>query len=1323
MNDMVNRNVIFTGETFLPYRKFWENKISLLNDPFQLKSASHTFVPVSEKLMDAIHYKLGQEQQKIISKISQDSPLEVFIVILSGCYILLSKYCNTHEVMIKSPLLNKGKREKIYESEIPIIEKLKPDATIKDLILQMNHTVSQSYQYQYFPLDVIFQQNNDRDNILTTNFFIQFNEIHIDHEASGNYDIILNIERLSESKQIQFKIDYNSDMFQKVFIQHLTQHFQNIIDHFKDINIPIKDIDIIGKQEKYQIINQFNDNKSIYPKDKTISEMFEEQARKHPDSTAIFFNGKKLTYKELNERSNQLAHFLKNSYQIHPNDFVGIILERSEEMIIAILGILKSSGAYLPIEPDIPEKRIQHMLNDTNVSVVITNKQFEILSKDQNQIILDQFFLTQKESNKNLKHTHQSSDLAYVMYTSGSTGNPKGVLVEQRSVVRLVKNTNYTHIKADDNILQLSNYAFDGCIFDIFGALLNGAALYMITTDLLYSIEGLCEFIVENRINITFITTALFNKIIDTNPSVIACFDKIYFGGQDASLKHIKTALRYRKNDDSIVHVYGPTENTTFSTYYVVHQIQDNWISIPIGKPISNSQAYILDDTLNPVPVGIVGELYVGGDGIARSYLNRKNLTKEKFIDSPFIKGKKIYKTGDMAKWLPDGHIDFLGRIDEQVKIRGFRIESGEIENILLKHTSICQAFVVHRENNNGNKELIAYLTGNEKLNISTIRNFLNHELPDYMIPSYFIQIKSLPLNINGKVDKTALPDPDTFGMDIGTEYEPPKNELESQLVHSWEQVLNRKPIGINDNFFALGGDSIKAIQIISHLKQKKLKLEIRNLFLYPTIVEVAGYISTDFKISDSQKMITGAVPLTAIQSWFFENHTIDRHHFNQSVLLYSSQRLQADALKAVFEKIQEHHDALRMKYIINQNDILQENCDLEYPLDFKIIDLLSSEHAIEKMMCIANESQAGINLETGPLMKIVLFKLSDGDRLLIIIHHLVIDSISWRILYHDMVDIYGQLISEKQCYLPSKSCSFKQWSEEMRSYSNRKEFLKEKDYWKAIESTDLKPLPKDYDAIEQHHYKDCQTIRFNLSKEDTYALLTKVNQAYNTEINDILLTALACGMKSWHGDNKTLISLEGHGREDILDLDISRTVGWFTSMYPVILEISASKDLGYQIKRIKEILRKIPNKGIGYGVLKYMTSSENKEDIEFRCKPEVSFNYLGAFDESKDDALFILAKESSGHPMSLEAELIYNIEITGEIVEKQLHITVSYNQNLFKYETIKLICDNFQKELIGIIMHCVHIDDAEITPHDIDFDGFDIDELDDFLDDLSCER
>jgi len=1318
---MSNRNVIFTDKAFSPYKKFWSEQISIITNPYKLKSASNTFVPLSDKRLETIYYTLQKEQQEIISNISQDRPLEVFIVLLSICNILLSKYSNTNEIIINSPLLNKGKLDNIFEPEISLIEKLQPDVSIKDLIIQINNTISQSYKYQNFPMDIIFRQHTI-DNI-HTNVFIQFNEIHIDHALSNKYDLIINVNRLAKSQHIQLKIDYNIDMFNNIFMTNLTCHFQNIIDHFKDVNTPIKDIDIISNQEKYQIIEKFNDNKSSYPDHKTIIDIFEEQVEKTPDSTAVFFNEKKLTYIALNEHANRLAHYLKNTYHICPNDFVGIILERSDKMIIAILGILKSSGAYLPIEPDIPEKRIQHMLNDANISVVLTQKKFKNLLHNQVPIFLDDFFNHPSEFNKNLEHNNKASDLAYVMYTSGSTGRPKGVLVEHRSVVRLVKNTNYTSIHTGDKILQLSNYAFDGSTYDIFGALLNGASLYMITTDLLYSIDGLCAFIADNNINITFITTALFNKIIDTEPEVIACFDKIYFGGQDASLKHIKKALMYRKNEDSIVHVYGPTENTTFSTYYIVDNIEDNWISIPIGSPISNSQAYILDDDLKPVPVGIVGELYVGGDGIARNYLNREKLSAEKFIDSPFIKGKKIYRTGDIAKWLPDGNIDFLGRKDEQIKIRGFRVETGEIENTLLKHPLIGQTFIVSRESNNGNKELIAYIVGKEKLNSSNIRNFLALYLPEYMIPAYFIQIKSLPLNMNGKVDKNALPEPDSVGMDIGVEFEPPHNEMETQLAQSWEHVLNRKPIGINDNFFALGGDSIKAIQIISHLKQKKLKLDIRHLFMYPTIAELAGYISIDSSAYENQHVIKGFVPLTAIQSWFFENHIIDRHHFNQSVMFFSNERLHADTLQSVFEKIQEHHDVFRMRYIFKQNEILQENCDLDFPLDFKIIDLISSENAIDEMTFEANNVQKSINLETGPLMKIVLFKLHDGDRLLIIIHHLIIDGISWRILYHDIVDIYGQYISGKPCRLPSKSCSFKHWSEQIRTYSNSKEILNEKEYWKMVESTDIKPLPKDYDSIEHGNFKSLQTLGFSLSREETMDLLTKVNQAYNTEINDILLTALACCMKSWHKDDKTLICLEGHGRENILDLDITRTVGWFTSMYPVVLEIANVNDIGYRIKHIKEILRKIPNKGVGYGILKYITSSENKKDVAFRCKPEISFNYLGEFDDNINDSMFILAQESSGNQVSLNSNLIHNLEINGEIVAKQLQISVSYNQKIYKIETIKKICDSFQKELIEIIRHCIHIDDTEITPHDIDFDGFDIDELDAFLDDFSSEN
>ncbi|MDM8548440.1 amino acid adenylation domain-containing protein [Desulfobacterales bacterium HSG2] len=1319
---MSDLNILFTGKEYAPHLEYWSEKVSLLSEPFQLRIGRGDPLNAGKAMTEA-EFALEQSQQEIISKITQDRAPEVFVILVSSWSVLLSKYGHNDKIVIDSPLFKKGESAWVSESRVPLIEEIHSDDTIRELIIRTDKTISQSYKYQSFPTDIVLRQRNADADLLRTNLFIRFNEIHASYETADGYDIILNIHR-SEGT-IRLRVACNPAMFDQAFMGNLEEHYKNVIRSFKDTETRIRDISVLSEPERHEVLTRFNDTETLYPKDKSLVELFEEQAEKNPNAVALVFKDQKLTYTELNLRANQLAHYLRKK-GAGPDSVVAIMENRGPGMIITILGVLKAGAAYLPIDKS-PADRITAMLEHSKTDILVCREATHPDIRFSGQVIFADHEDISVEETGNPKRINRPTDLAYVIYTSGSTGEPKGVLAEHRSVVRLVKNTNYTNVRPEDRILQLSNYAFDGSTYDIYAALLNGASLYLIPEKLVYSVEDLCAYITENKINITFITTALFNKLIDTDPQVIGNFDKIFFGGQDASLKHVRKSLQYRKNEDSIVHVYGPTENTTFSTYYVVKKISEDQTSVPIGAGISNTRVYVLDEYLNPLPIGIEGELCVSGDGIARGYLNNDILTAEKFPANPFVPGDRLYRTGDIAKWLPDGNIEFLGRRDNQVKIRGFRIELGEVENNLLKHPLIRQCFVMPRDSRGGNKELIAYIVGAEGVSVSELREHLLRSLPDYMVPARFVQVPGLPLSsTTGKVDKKLLPDPDDSELDLGTEYEAPRNETEQRLADIWQELMGKQRVGIRDNYFSLGGDSIKAIQVTSRLGQEGFRLDIRNIFLYPTIAELAPNVVIA-EIDIDQDPVTGQVPLTPVQSWFFEHfEPAHRHHFNQAVMFYSEEGFQEDALSPVFGKIQEHHDAMRMRYRTEGDEIIQENCGTDYPLNFEIKDLRDSEHVpaskqgspVSELESYAAKTHAGIRPDTGPLMKVVLFRMNDGDRLLIVIHHLIIDGVSWRILSEDMVRGYEHYVAGKPIRFPSKTHSFKYWAERLRKYGKQEELLKEVAYWKELESVRVSPLPRDNPG-ENACFKDTETQEFSLSREHTGELLTRVNHAYHTEINDILLTALARAMKVWHGENRTLITLEGHGREALEGVDISRTVGWFTSIFPVILELPDSDDHGYQIKHIKESLRKIPGKGMGYGILKYLTPEDLREGLSFNLQPQISFNYLGQFDEDTG-GLFRLAEESPGNPVSPESVIIHDLEISGMVIRGELQISVCYNGVCYKPETIGMFAASFKQELLEIINHCLNIKDSEITPSDIDYEGLDIDELDAVLDGLT---
>ncbi|HLP60569.1 MAG TPA: condensation domain-containing protein, partial [Candidatus Deferrimicrobium sp.] len=613
-------------------------------------------------------------------------------------------------------------------------------------------------------------------------------------------------------------------------------------------------------------------------------------------------------------------------------------------------------------------------------------------------------------------------------------------------------------------------------------------------------------------------------------------------------------------------------------------------------------------------------------------------------------------------------------------------------------------------KNENGNDYLCAYMVCRNKIELADIRGFLGKQLPDYMIPAYFVNIEKIPLTANGKIDRRALPDPIKNSLADNSDYMPPQNEIEKLLVDVWEKVLGREKVGINQNFFAVGGDSIKSLQIISKMSSAGYQLEMKDLFQYPVISKLVPYVKKRKRVP-VQSAITGTVSLTPIQEAFFnESHPMP-HHYNQAVMFYSRERFDREAVKNVFAKIQEHHDALRMTYQKDGNSgaVTQMNHGLEYPLYIEEHDLRDCENCFGVLKTKADRIQASIDLEKGPLMKFGLFRLNDGDRLLIVIHHLVVDGVSWRILFEDIETMYQQYKQGEKLALPPKTDSFKLWSEKLTAYALSKTFLKEKNYWQEIETAAARvpTLPADFN-IDNNNIEDAASVSFTLQENETESLLTKVNEAFGTEINDILLTALGMGIKKTFKQDQVSIALEGHGREDVLaEIDISRTVGWFTALYPVLLDVSHADDPGRQIKEIKETLRRIPNKGIGYGILKYMTGKGNKGTNEFKLKPPIRFNYWGQFDnEIKQISSFETAQEPVGNLRGPGNKREYLLDISGINANSRLTMTISYNKTHYQPGTITELAKNFESELKYLIGFCMARENSERGPVDFTYKG-----------------
>ncbi|HMB02822.1 MAG TPA: condensation domain-containing protein, partial [Isosphaeraceae bacterium] len=716
---------------------------------------------------------------------------------------------------------------------------------------------------------------------------------------------------------------------------------------------------------------------------------------------------------------------------------------------------------------------------------------------------------------------------------------------------------------------------------------------------------------------------------------------------------------------------------------------------------IANARAYLLDAQGSPVPVGVPGELYLGGAGLARGYWDRPALTAERFLPDPFgdTAGGRLYKTGDLARWQSDGEIEFLGRADNQVKIRGYRIEPGEIEAALLRHPAVREAVVVAREDAPGDPRLVAYIVPVDPTapEAADLRPWLKRSLPDYMVPSAFVTLRALPLSPNGKVDHKALPAPSTVRPGRERALVAPRDPVEGVLATVTAGVLGHEAVGVHDNFFDLGLDSILSIQIVSRARQAGLHLSPSQLFQYPTIADLALVAGTAAPVLAEQGTVVGPVPLTPIQRWFLEQDQPEPHHFNQAVLLEVNPAPDPAPLAEAVRHLVGHHDALRLRFARGESGWEQVNAEDEGEVPFARVDLSALAEAEQGSAIAASAAaaQASLDLGRGPIVRAVLFHLgaSRPARLLLVVHHLAVDGVSWRILLEDLAGAYQQLRRGEPPRLPRKTTSFRQWSEALAQFAASGALGRERSYWLAERQPPVVPLPVDLGAHRDPGTSaQAATVSVALDAETTRALLQEVPLAYNTQINDALLTALAQTLAGWSGSRTVLVDLEGHGREELVEgVDLSRTVGWFTTVFPVDLTVDPADPPGEALRAVQEQLRSVPRRGIGYGLLRHLGPDRAvAEQLRSRPGAEVRFNYPGQFDQTLPAKVgFPLPPESAGPVYSPNTRRVHLLEIESQVVEGQLRLDWTYGTGAHRQETIRALAERFLEALRALIAHC----------------------------------
>jgi len=1214
-------------------RSYWQNYVYGYSQHAGLPKRSVRLKGSYEKREHAFVLDAGMTQG--LQRVARQHQVTLNTLIQTVWGMLLQKYNRSQDVVFGAVVSGRPaelpgveRMVGLFINTIPVRVTSGAEQPVSDLLRQVQEAALSSERHSFYPLYEIQSQSELGqglvDHIVVFENYPVTSEVGEAINSGDAYGFTLEDLEVSEQSNYDFsvivvpgielsmKFQYNALVYDPQIVRSMEGHVKQIAAQLiEDAGRSHESIEIVTPDEQRWLEEQ-NNTVAEYPQDKTIVDLFEEQAARTPEAVAVVCGDERLTYWELNERANRLAWTLREK-GVGRESIVAIMAERSLETIVGLWGILKAGGAYLPIDPNHPEERNRFMLEDSGTKWLLV-REWPTWATDGpwETLLLEESILNAAEVETMLSSINEPKDLIYIIYTSGTTGQPKGVMIEHRNVLNLVNSLDSNIYQKYPNPLRIaivSPFIFDASVQQIFTALLLGHELYIVPEDARLQGDLLLNYYSSNYIDIsdgTPLHLAMMLEAADTEFGGKLQLKQFIIGGEALSDKIVRRFLAKCTWEKPLIsNVYGPTECCVDSTiYHVTSNDLDQMTFIPIGSAMHNIQTYILDKQFHQVPVGVSGELYIAGDGLARGYLNRPELTAERFVNNPFVPGERMYRTGDLARWLPDGNIEYLGRIDDQVKIRGYRIECGEVEARLLEHAAVREVVVMAKHNENGQAYLCAYYVSGEALSVTELRDYLAGRLPAYMIPSYFVHLNQLPLTPNGKVDRKGLPEPDgQLVTEAG--YEAPRNDIESRLVEIWQGVLRAKHIGIHDHFFALGGDSIKAIQVASRLRTYDLQLEIRDLLRYPTIHDLAPHVQSAGRHAD-QGLVEGDVPLLPVQHWFFAQQMAHPHQFNHAVMLYRKEGFDEQIVKRVFHQMVRHHDALRMHFSVSESGIVQRNRGMEGALlSLQAFDCTGESEPAVRIAEQAREVQQGIHFEEGPLVGLGLFHTQEGDHLLIVIHHLVVDGISWRILLEDLNTGYQQALRGEEIRFPRKTDSLQTWGQGLLEYASSPALLSEMAYWTQVEQTPVALLPQESDLVDLQREAGAP-VTMSLSTADTTTLLQQANQAYHTEIDDLLLTGLGLALNAWTSEDQFLIQMEGHGREEIgAGCDIQRTVGWFTSMYPVVLDMNGSESLSYAIKSVKESLRGIPNKGFGYGVLKYLTAAEHKSKLAFGAHPD----------------------------------------------------------------------------------------------------------------------
>ena len=1310
----------YSGDAYEKSKVYWLNKFADDVPELQLPLSKKT--PAEKRLRGSI----------LITDIDENvfQPFRAFCLsrgasvydgIMALTNVMLCKYSGQNDIIIGSP--NAGREHLEYESIIGLFlntvalrNTIDTEETFEQFLDRVKENNREAFSNLAYPFESLIEELYQREGWNRGNLFnvwltlqnldtvrIPLEKGHSDltfkHREQdvehAQFDLVF---AFTEKEQgIELALTYDTDMFEKDFVEQLTHNLTYVMKCIPHSEKALKNIEVLGDESK-QLLDSFNPPLKPFNSDLSILDKFKLTFDRSPNSVGVVYQDKSLTYSEMDRVSNQFANYLLNEHRVQKGDRVAFQLTRSEMIPVVVLGILKTGACYIPFDIAYPKERTDFLIKDSACSTFITDEELRIFTDQQGGY-----------SEEKIGVKTDPNDVAYVIYTSGTSGKPKGTMIEHRSVVNHIENVveplNY---KEGGVIMLFPSMGFDAAAEPLFMSLFNGGKLVVKGDDDI-SYESLIALFNKHEVRYVNFPTGYFTGLAASGElqGLKHKMTSIWTGGDKLDLNFID---KYKdvlvEHTEALFNIYGPTETTIAVTLFNILEANNlkEMRSLPIGKPLGNRKLYIVDEYENLQPVGVPGEILIGGEGVAKGYVNREDLNNEKFRTNPFETSGRVYYTGDKGRWLPDGNIVFDGRVDNQVKIRGYRIELGEVESALNTYEAIKEGVVVTRKVAE-QSELVAYFTEREKVTLTEIRAFLKSVLPAFMIPAFFVKLDEFPKTVHNKIDEQALPDPLENKLEAENNYGEPIGHKEVLMAEMWSDVLGIDRVGRNDNFFELGGDSIKSIMVISKLKERGFLIKVKDILANPVLSETVNFLE-EVTVTINQGEVTGEVRLSPIQRWFLEKDW-DKNHFHQMVLLKSEKPIDKTIVQQCLNRILEHHDALRMKFTSEDGNWKQVNLGTsEVQSDVVVYDLSNETVFEEKLKELCTKEQQWIDSEKSRLFRVVLFKVKEEYRICFIAHHLVVDGVSWRILLDDFENLYLAYDKGEEPQLLAKTTSFKEYQEQMVKTLQSDLEQEELIYWEnQISNVDRVHVEGD---LSKNTNKSLHHIALNFSVDETDKMIKTLYTKCSAQLKDALMASVSKACETHFDIKNVAFRMEGHGRKELDGVDTSRTIGWFTAMYPMNLGDLSNENWVNRLKKVKDAVRRVPHDGVNYGWLKY----NQKRDLSMVT--DFTFNYLGEFNGTTGPAsYFSHAVEEIGVAVADDNLRDGLIDFTAVVLDKSLQFMVAYSEELFSVESMERLMEDVKANLNELIHNLKELDLKQITPTDLTFSSLTIEEVD----------